>query len=251
MALSSTLLTFNVGNILMQWDLSWPPKPVCPYYKLCRTETLQQVKSYIHIHKPDVVHFQEIWNPSDVEYKNNQMHQILPHNYKFACGRGAHELYSICTAWKSEFQLKGKGCLSVFRPHGGYLVCELEKEKSSWKFINIHGSALEPDDRKLLLEHLWRYLANEKQLTMVGGDFNSDLLEKDEMSKIPAQFKKISGGISTTSLGEAIDHIFVNDNTDRFKFLKSEEKAWPYSRWTLDQGWGIMVDHNPLWLDFN
>jgi hypothetical protein len=248
---SADFLTFNVGNVLMQWKLIWPPEPVCPFYKLCRPETVQQVRTYIQDQKPDVVHFQEIWNPADVKNENNQMHQILPKNYKFACGRGAHDLFSICTAWKVDFQLIGESCQSIYRPHGGYLVCTLSRGNSQWMFVNVHGSALEPEDRKLLLEHLWRRFEKNQNPIIVGGDFNTDLLTEDEKTKIPSQFDKVSQGISTTSFGEAIDHIFVAHLSSPVHFSQSHERAWPYRRWTASQGFGVIIDHNPLWLRFD
>lgn len=250
-ARSAEFLTFNVGNILMKWKLTWPPEPVCPFYKLCTSEAIQQVRDYIHKQKPDVVHFQEILNPFDVKSEDNQMHKILPVSYKYSCGRGAHDLYSICTAWKNDFQLTGEGCQSIYRPHGGYLVCTLSKGNSQWQFINIHGSALEPEDRKLLLEHLWQRVEKSTIPIIIGGDFNTDLLSETEKIKIPPQFKKMSEGVSTTSFGEAIDHIFINHDIKNYQIINLEEKAWPYQRWSLKEGFGFSIDHHPLWLSFN
>lgn len=233
------ILSLNVGGAHFKWEPPFQIVGACPLYKLCDSKIMDRVRYHIQAHLPDVIHLQEILDPSQLFPGSAQNPALLPKNYQFVCGHGAGGLKEVCTAWNTNRVKLQKPCRTLFGQQSGAVSCTLKIQDQEIDFINVHPSFLHLEDRRLLIQTMWDKLVRPNWPTVIAGDFNTvkETYNSEGHAPYPPNFETVFGRIvkgygrrpasesgfgrlnpdgsidsysGTTIFGVKIDHMFVN-----------------------------------------
>ena len=277
---SIKFLTQNLGGAQIYFSFEKGVTSTCPSYKLCDDRVIQQTKHFLLKHKPDLIHFQEVFSA-------DQMHQMLPNGYQFECALSFSGYVDLCTAWVEKFH---GNCHSENSDSGAVMQCLLIDGEKKIQSLNIHPSAWSYFKRIALIEKMWTNYFDPQYETIVGGDFNQEFpsMKSGQFQLFPKGFQTEFGLFShqddssrgtgsfygyflrgrpvsqaSTLFFERYDHVFSNLKTDNnldfpslmpcgSKVCLGGVSGFDYGQvfWGEGFSFGPLLDHKPVMVMF-